>query len=150
MDLYLAGRAALVTGSTRGIGYATPCGLADMGAGVALHGRTSESVARAAEWFRAGRAAASIESHGADLGTAEAGATLTRAAPTVDILVNNVGIYRMRPFTDSDDAEWHEYFAPSVMSGVPLARHYLPAMRRRDGAESGSSSANRASTFRPT
>lgn len=36
----LAGRAALVTGSTRGIGHAASCGLADPGAGLVLHGRT--------------------------------------------------------------------------------------------------------------
>ena len=40
MNPELAGRAALVTGSIRGIGHATPCGLAELGAGMELHGRT--------------------------------------------------------------------------------------------------------------
>lgn len=132
MNLDLAGRTALITGSTRGIGFATLCGLADLGAGVVLHGRTPESVARAVERFRAGRPDTPIEAHAADLGTADGCAALTRAAPVVDILVNNVGIYHMRPFADFDDAEWDEYFVLNVMSGVRLARHYLPAMRRRD------------------
>ncbi len=132
MDLDLTGRVALVTGSTRGIGYATLCGLADMGARVVLHGRTSDSVAQADDKFRAGRPGASIQTVAGDLGTAEGCHAVTTAVPVVDVLVNNLGIYHMRLFAEFDDSEWQEYFQVNVMSGVRLARHYLPAMLQED------------------
>lgn len=39
---------------------------------------------------------------------------------------------KMRPFDEIDDATWLDYFQINVMSGVRLARQYLPAMRRKD------------------
>jgi NAD(P)-dependent dehydrogenase (short-subunit alcohol dehydrogenase family) len=47
----------------------------------------------------------------------------------VDILVNNVGIFEPKPFEDITDADWLRFFEVNVLSGVRLARHYLPNMR---------------------
>jgi NAD(P)-dependent dehydrogenase (short-subunit alcohol dehydrogenase family) len=52
--------------------------------------------------------------------------------PDADILVNNVGIFEPRPFAEVTDAEWFRFFEVNVLSGVRLARHYLPGMRARD------------------
>jgi NAD(P)-dependent dehydrogenase (short-subunit alcohol dehydrogenase family) len=43
-------------------------------------------------------------------------------------LINNLGIYGTQPFFDIDDTEWSRYFEVNVMSGVRLARAYMPAM----------------------
>ncbi len=131
MNLDLTGRTALVTGSTRGIGFATAIGLARMGARVVLHGRTEGSVAQARERFRETQG---VDGEGVagDLANTEGCALVFAAVPEVDILVNNMGIYDMQPFEEVDDERWLHYFQVNVMSGVRMARHYLPAMRQKD------------------
>ncbi len=131
MDLDLQERTALVTGSTRGIGFAVATGLAQMGADVVLHGRTDSSVARGLDRFREVAGAAGRGVAG-DLGRADECAGIFGQVPEVDILVNNAGVYDMRPFDEIDDGTWLDYFQTNVMSGVRLARQYLPAMRRKD------------------
>ena len=48
--------------------------------------------------------------------------------PTVDILINNLGLYTPVPFFDSKDEDWQQLFDINVMSGVRLTRFYMPAM----------------------
>ena len=50
--------------------------------------------------------------------------------PGVEILVNNLGIFEPKPFEEIPDADWLRFFDVNVLSGVRLARLYLPAMRR--------------------
>ena len=50
----------------------------------------------------------------------------------MDILVNNVGIFEPKPFEEIPDDDWLRFFEVNVMSGVRLARHYLPGMRDRE------------------
>jgi NAD(P)-dependent dehydrogenase (short-subunit alcohol dehydrogenase family) len=64
----------------------------------------------------------------ADAGTAEGADALIAAVPGVDILVNNLGIYEAKPFTQISDADWLRLFEVNVMSGVRLSRHYFPQM----------------------
>ena len=52
--------------------------------------------------------------------------------PTVDVLVNNVGIFEPKPFTEIPDEDWYRLFEVNVMSGVRLARHYLPGMLKKN------------------
>lgn len=132
MNLDLSGRAALVTGSTRGIGYATAVGLARMGATVALHGRTAEAVDAAIARARADAPGAEISGAAGDLAAAEGCDAVAAAAPDIDILVNNAGIYAPVAFEEATDAVWETYFQVNVMSGVRLARRYLPGMIARD------------------
>jgi NAD(P)-dependent dehydrogenase (short-subunit alcohol dehydrogenase family) len=73
-----------------------------------------------------------VDAVAADLGTAEGCAALVAAVPKPDILVNNVGIYEVKPFFDITDEDWERFFQVNVMSGVRLARAYLPAMLERD------------------
>ncbi len=53
---------------------------------------------------------------------------MTEGIPEVDILVNNVGSYQLRPFDKITDDDWLAIFQANVMSGVRLSRHYLPRM----------------------
>jgi len=128
MDLDLTGKLALVTGSTRGIGLATAIGLARMGAGAIVNGRTEAAVAEAVEKVKAAAPSARTQAAVFDLATAEGCTELIRRVPAVDILVNNLGIYEPKPFFDTPDEDWERMFEVNVMSGVRLTRHYLKRM----------------------
>jgi NAD(P)-dependent dehydrogenase (short-subunit alcohol dehydrogenase family) len=53
-----------------------------------------------------------------------------RERSSIEILVNNLGIFEPKPFEEIPDADWLRFFEVNVLSGVRLARLYLPAMRR--------------------
>jgi NAD(P)-dependent dehydrogenase (short-subunit alcohol dehydrogenase family) len=132
MDLGLQGRRALVTGSTLGIGFAAARQLAAEGAAVIVNGRTTERVDDAVRRLREAVPGADVRGLAADLGTADGCARMTEAHPDLDVLVNNLGIFEPKPFAEITDADWLRFFEVNVLSGVRLARHYLPGMRARD------------------
>jgi 3-oxoacyl-[acyl-carrier protein] reductase len=128
MDLRLDDQLALVTASTGGIGKDIAATLAREGARVIVNGRTPKTVDAAIADIAAQVPGAKLESLVADNGT-RAGTDETIARfPVVDIVVNNLGIYGAVDFTDITDEAWFEMFEVNVMSGVRLARHYLPGM----------------------
>lgn len=132
MDLKLNDKLALVTGSTAGIGFAIAESLAAEGCRVIVNGRSEDRVAGAIEKIRQAHPRSRIEGLVSDLakpGGAEE--TILRFA-TVDILVNNLGIYEVRPFEATSDANWHAIIETNFMSGVRLCRHYLPRMKAQD------------------
>ena len=131
MDLQLQGRTALVTASTGGIGRAIACALAREGATVHVNGRTEEGVAAALRHIADRVPGAALRPLVADGSTADGVAAMLEALPAVDLLVNNLGIYDDKPFLEADDAAWFRSFEANVMSGVRLARHYLPRMLHR-------------------
>ena len=132
MDLGLAGKRAIVTGSTAGIGFASAEVLAREGAHVIVNGRTPQRIDAALAKLRKAVPAAKLEGVAADLATAEGCAQLIRAVPDADILVNNMGIFEPVPFEDISDAEWLRFFEANVLSGVRLSRHYIKGMRTRN------------------
>lgn len=129
MDLLISSKRALVSGSTKGIGFAIATELAREGAKVVINGRRPQDVADAVSRLKTIIPAADVQGIAADLATAEGVATLTAACPQVDILVNNLGIFDPVPFEEIPDTEWQRFFDVNVMSGVRLSRHYLPAMK---------------------
>ena len=131
MDLGLAGRRALVTGSTAGIGFATAEGLAREGADVIVNGRTGRRVDAAMGRIRAAVPGARVHGTAADVSTAAGCAALIAAHPELDVLVNNMGIFEPRPFEQIADEDWLRFFEANVLSGIRLARHYVAGMRAR-------------------
>src|SRR5205823_3651091 len=132
MDLKLTDTTALVSGSTKGIGFAIATGLAREGARVIVNGRSEKAVAEANRQMVQTQPDARIESFAGDLSTAAATETLLQEFPSVDILVNNLGIFEPKPFEDISDEDWQRLFEVNVMSGVRLSRAYLPGMKQRN------------------
>jgi NAD(P)-dependent dehydrogenase (short-subunit alcohol dehydrogenase family) len=73
---------------------------------------------------------ASVQGFAGDLGKAATAEELARKYPGVEILVNSLGIFEPKPFEEIPDSDWMRFFEVNVLSGVRLARLYLPAMKR--------------------
>ncbi len=132
MNIDLSGKTALVTGSTSGIGHAIAKGLAATGASVVVNGRTQDKVDAAAAGLAKAVAGAKVRGIAADVSTAAGCKALVAALPEVDILINNAGIFEPKGFLDIPDEDWSRFFDVNVMSGVRLARAYLPDMLKRN------------------
>ncbi len=132
MHIDLSGKTAIVTGSTRGIGYAIAAGLAGAGADVVITGRKQADVDAALARLRADAPGARARGHAVDLGDAAGFARLQAAEPDCDILVNNLGVFGPQPFAEIPDEEWTRFFEVNVMSGVRASRAWLPGMQRRN------------------
>jgi NAD(P)-dependent dehydrogenase (short-subunit alcohol dehydrogenase family) len=132
MDLKLAGKKAFITGSTKGIGLAVAASLAQEGAHVVVNGHGEGSVAAALEDIRSAVPAATVEGFSGDISRAEEADRLFRQMPSLDILVNNLGIYEPKPFEDIPDEDWRRFFEINVLCGIRLARIYLPGMKKRN------------------
>jgi len=131
LDLGLAKRLALVSGSTAGIGYAIAEALVREGARVIVNGRTAQSVDAAVSKLNAIAANGALP-FAADLSTATAASDVARKFPDVEILVNNLGIFEPKSFEEITDEEWERFFEVNVLSGIRLARAYLPAMKKKN------------------
>jgi NAD(P)-dependent dehydrogenase (short-subunit alcohol dehydrogenase family) len=129
MNLQLDGKRALVTGSTAGIGFAIARSLAREGAAVVITGRTQERVDSAIKGLRSEIPDAKITGVIADLGSLGGANKCIEAVPSVEVLINNLGIYEPKPFEQITDADWHSIIETNFMSGVRLSRYYLPRMK---------------------
>jgi NAD(P)-dependent dehydrogenase (short-subunit alcohol dehydrogenase family) len=71
-----------------------------------------------------------VQGFAGDLSTASSAEDVARLFPGVEILVNNLGIFEPKPFEEISDADWVKFFEVNVLSGIRLARLFLPAMKR--------------------
>src|ERR1700681_1225181 len=131
MDLKLTKKIALVSGSTAGIGNAIAVSLAREGATVIVNGRAPAAVESAVAAMKA-ETKGDVIGFAGDLSVASVAGSLFQRHPAVDILVNNLGIFEVRPFEEISDADWQRFFDVNVLSGARLARLYLPSMRKRN------------------
>jgi NAD(P)-dependent dehydrogenase (short-subunit alcohol dehydrogenase family) len=132
MDLKLRDKLALVTGSTKGIGFAIAVALASEGVRVIVNGRSQKSVSAALAQINERVPDAELLGFAGDLATPDAAAQLVTRFPAVDILVNNLGIFEPKPFEEIPDEDWQRFFDVNVLSGVRLSRAYLPGMKQRN------------------
>src|ERR1700679_4247153 len=130
MNLELTDKTALVSGSTKGIGFAIASQLAAEGARVIVNGRTEIAVADAVEKIRGTAPNSKVEGSAGDLSVPSD--TLFKRFPSVDILVNNLGIFEPKPFEQISDDDWRRFFEVNVLSGVRLSRHYIGLMKQKN------------------
>lgn len=130
VDLGLAGRRALVTASSKGLGRACAEALITEGARVCIASRDGEELARVA------REIGAVAHHTADVARTEDVKRLVGAAIAdldgLDILVVNAGGPPPGTFADADEDAWERAFRLTLMSAVNLAREALPALRDSD------------------
>jgi NAD(P)-dependent dehydrogenase (short-subunit alcohol dehydrogenase family) len=129
MQVDLSGLRALVTGSTKGIGFAVARKLAESGAEVTVNGRKASDVEAAIGTIRKHAPKAKLVAAPGDAATAQGVAGIIKAAGEVDILVNNVGIFEIKDAFEIPDEDWQRLFETNVLSGVRFTRHYGPRMR---------------------
>jgi NAD(P)-dependent dehydrogenase (short-subunit alcohol dehydrogenase family) len=132
MNLNLTGKIALVTGSTAGIGLAIAKSLATEGAHVYVNGRTQDRVDAAIAGIRSQVPEAKVDGIVADFSSVAGAQAMIAKLPSVDVLVNNVGIFEPKPFAEIPDADWLRFFEINVMSGVRLTRHYVAGMLEKN------------------
>jgi 3-oxoacyl-[acyl-carrier protein] reductase len=137
MDLRLRNKVVLITGSSRGIGFATAKGFADEGCRLMLSARSADALRAAADVLQAG--GATVASEPADVTQPDDANRLVRAAVGtyggIDILINNVGGGGGgRRIADSTDDEWRDVLERNLVQAVRMMRLALPHMRGRAGA----------------
>jgi len=111
MDLGLKGKIAVVSGSTAGIGLAIGSTLAAEGAHVVLERPELRSAVTAAvDSILKQHKGAQVRGVAADLGKAEGVAKFVRQVPEADVLINNLGIFEVKPFGDIPDSDWLRFF----------------------------------------
>ena len=143
MDLQLAGKAAIVTGSSRGLGLASARALAAEGCRVCMCARGTETLEQAAADLRGpaprigtgGRP--QIIAVAADLSTPEGAARVVDAAiaefGAIDILVNNVATAKGADIVSTPDAEWQDAFDQTLYPAIRMSRLVVPHMRKHGG-----------------
>ena len=132
MDLGLRNKLALVTGSTAGIGFAIAKGLLEEGARVVINGRTRQRVDDAVTRLEsAGNALGAAGDMSTTMGAAQVVASVNAVGP-LDILVNNVGYFEVKPLAELEDADWEAMFQLNVMSSVRMSKAFLPGMLARN------------------
>jgi 3-oxoacyl-[acyl-carrier protein] reductase len=137
MDLNLKGKRALVTGASRGLGYAVASGLAREGADIVLNARNVDKLNSAAQAIEKETGVQLIPIAGdvtsADFTTELANKTV-QALGGLDLLLANAGGPASGKFENLDDAAWQNAIDLSLMSNVRMIRAALPYLRQSSAA----------------
>ena len=129
MDLLLKGKKVFISGSTKGIGFETARLFLEEGATVIINGRTKKSVESALSSLNNDNVSGLV---GDFIDDFQVKNLIDQIPHDIDILVNNVGIFRGKEFKDETVEDWSDHFKVNLMSGVQLSKHFLPEMIKRD------------------
>jgi NAD(P)-dependent dehydrogenase (short-subunit alcohol dehydrogenase family) len=130
MDLGLAGHQALITGGSKGIGFAVASRLVGEGCRVILAARSADGLAAAAASLHK-IGSAEVLTCTFEAGDATQRDRLVAQYPDIDILVNNAGAIPAGSVEAMDDAHWRAAWDVKVFGYINLTRSYLTAMKRR-------------------
>src|SRR3954470_22200270 len=138
MDLSLTNQVAVVTGSTRGLGFAIATALLNEGCNVTICARGEEGLAEAMAKLRAlpggeDRVLAIQADLATDKGVADVVMRTVETFGGLDVLVNNVGLGRGATITDTPDSDWQEAFDQTLFPAIRASRMAIPHMRKRGG-----------------
>ena len=130
----LTGRAALVTGGSKGLGKAMARGLTQAGANVVISSRNEDALKAAAREIGAG-AAGKVQYVVADMTSRDDVARLAEKAASafgrIDVLVNNAGDNKPEPIDQIKDEVWDDIIELNLSSCMALTRALVPAMKAR-------------------
>ena len=129
MDLHLKGKKVFISGSTKGIGFETARLFLEEGATVIINGRTKKSVESALSSLNNDNVSGLV---GDFVNNFQVKKLINHIPDDIDILVNNVGVFRGKEFKDETVEDWNDHFKVNLMSGVQLSKHFLPEMIKRD------------------
>ncbi|QXZ17141.1 SDR family oxidoreductase [Pseudomonas sp. AO-1] len=129
MDYQLTGKTALITGGATGIGKAIAQRFILEGAKVVISGLSADEVSAAVEEL--GDFSKGLVADLTEEGAAQQLVNMALEDGPIDFLINNVGIFEVRDFFETDDAQWFHYFNVNVMSGVRMTRLVMKAMLER-------------------
>jgi 3-oxoacyl-[acyl-carrier protein] reductase len=137
MDLQLKDKRALITGSSRGLGYATALALAKEGCRVAINSRDQAKVSAAAQAIMQ-ETGAQVIGFAGDVAEPEVPERLVgesaRAFGGLDILVTNAGGPPSGPFESFDETAWMKAINQNLMNHVRLIKVALPYLRQSKAA----------------
>ncbi|HJO70698.1 MAG TPA: SDR family oxidoreductase [Flavobacteriaceae bacterium] len=128
MDLKLKNKTVFVSGSSKGIGFETAKLFLEEGATVIINGRTEKSVKNALKKLNTPKVSGIAANFIADKQIDE----LIKKLPDIDILVNNVGIFRGKNFYDETEKDWKDHIQVNLLGGVKLSKHFLPKMIKKN------------------
>ena len=131
MDLQLAGKRALVTGASKGIGFAVARALAAESVRLDLAGRNIAALEEARERLSQSAPSLEVRLHAADLSRVADQERLAQACAEVDILVNNAGSNPAGDLTETSDAVWRSACYLKVFGYINLCRSLYQAMKER-------------------
>lgn len=135
MDLHLTDKVALITGGSRGIGHGIARGLAAEGCRLALCARHADELETAAAALR--QTGADVLTVPLDLAEPEGPQRFVEAAAErygrIDVLVNNVGGNRRKPFAETTDDDWAAILDLNLMAHVRTSRAAIPHLRAAGG-----------------
>jgi 3-oxoacyl-[acyl-carrier protein] reductase len=131
----LAGKNAVVTGGSRGLGRAIALGLAEAGANVALTYREKhdEAIAVCREIEKLGRKALALQMDVTDRASVEAAAKDSRGLGAISILINNAGINKPTDFDQVTDEDWDTILATNLKGPFVCAQVFLPLLKDAGG-----------------
>jgi 3-oxoacyl-[acyl-carrier protein] reductase len=138
MDLGLAGKVAVVTGGSRGLGLAAAHALIAEGANVVVCARGADALKRATESLRkaaagGARPAMAVADVSTEAGVKAVVETALNEFGGIDVVVNNVGLAKGADIEATTDADWQEAFDQTLFPAIRMTRLAVPHIRKRGG-----------------